>query len=425
MVEPGRLRAGKRSPCLRAKRGLGRRRVLAYAVDRFAGQRCLFRSCAGLALLLLLIGGCEKKSGIVLPQITVSVTPAIQRDVPIEGEWIGTLTGSVNAEVRAQVSGYLLSQDYTGGRVVKKGDLLFQIDPQLFQANVDLAKAQLAQAQAQLQRTQIEVDRDKPLAASGAISQQELDNAVQSNLSAKADVDAAQANVQKATIELQFTKITSPVDGIPGLANAQVGDLVSPSSGALTTVSSVNPIKALFTISEQDYLKLIGRLPEKGQQAAFREQLQFQLIFPDGQVYDQPGKPDAMQRQVDAMTGTLQVAAIFPNPGNLLRPGQFVRVRTRIRTLKDAILVPQRSVIELQSLYQIAVVGADDKIEMRSVDAGERVGTWWVITKGVSAGERVVTEGLQKVVDKQEVKVVPPVVPVAIPTTMPDTVVTP
>jgi membrane fusion protein (multidrug efflux system) len=381
--------------------------------------------CGFLALAAIFSGGCEKQSNIVLPEITVSVTPAIQRDVPIHGEWIGTLTGTVNADVRAQVSGYLLSQNYTGGRTVKKGDLLFQIDPRIFEANLALAKAQLAQSQAQLDRTQIEVTRDEPLAKQGAISQQELDNAVQSNLAAKADVDAAKANVDKATIELQFTKVTSPVDGIPGLANAQVGDLVSPSSGVLATVSAVDPIKALFTISEQDYLKLIERMPEPGLRTEFRDQLQFQLVFPNGQTYPKPGKFDSIQRQVDSRTGTLQIAATFSNPGDLLRPGQFVRVRAVTHDQKGAVLVPQRSVIELQSLYQVAVVGAGDKIEIRTVEAGERVGGWWVITKGLAAGTQVVTEGLQKVQDGQKVKIVPPDVPQPAPTTMPDKAVSP
>jgi membrane fusion protein (multidrug efflux system) len=380
---------------------------------------------AFLGLLAIFSAGCQKRADIVLPEIAVSVTPAIERDVPIYAQWIGTLTGTVNADVRAQVSGYLLSQDYTGGRAVKKGDLLFKIDPRLFQANLALAKAQLAQAQAQLDRTQIEVNRDRPLAQQGAISQQELDNAVQSNLAAKADVAAAQANIQKATIELQFTNITSPVDGIPGLANAQVGDLVSPSGGSLTTVSSVDPIKALFTISEKDYLKLIQRMPDSDLRGKFRDLLQFQLILPDGQTYSQPGKFDSIQRQVDSRTGTLQIAAAFPNPGNLLRPGQFVRVRVQIVDLKNAILVPQRSVIELQSLYQVAVVNADDKVEIHTVEAGQRVGSWWIITSGLAAGTRVVTEGLQKVQDGQTVKIVPSEVPEGAATTLPATVLTP
>lgn len=372
-----------------------------------ARRRSAVGGYGAVLLGAILLGGCKKQPPIVLPEITVSVTAAQQRDVPIYGQWIGTLTGTVNADVRAQVSGYLLTQNYTGGRPVKKGELLFQIDPRVFQANLDIAKAQLGQSQAQLQRTEIDVNRDRPLAKQGAISQQELDNAVQANLAAQADVDAAKANVEKATIELQFSKITSPVDGIPGLANAQVGDLVSPSSGPLTTVSAVDPIKALFTISEEDYLKLIRRMPAAGARGEFRDQLRFSLIFSDGTVYPHEGRFDSIQRQVDSRTGTLQIAAVFPNPGDLLRPGQFVRVRAQLVDRKDAILVPQRSVMELQSIYQVAVVGADDKIAIHTVEVGERVGTWWIVTKGLAAGTRVVTEGLQKVQDGQTVKVAP------------------
>jgi membrane fusion protein (multidrug efflux system) len=372
----------------------------------------------GLVLLTFFlsgIAGCEKKQDFVLPPISVEVTSVRRQDVPIYGEWLGTLDGFVNAQVRAQVSGYLLSQNYKEGVFVKKDTLLFQIDPRLFQANVDQAAAKLKQTQAQLERTQIEVNRNKPLAQEGAISQQELDNSVQSNLAAKADVDGAQAQYDKAKIDLEFTKILSPVDGIAGLANAQVGNLVGPSGEPLTTVSTVDPMKALFTISEQDYLNLVKQVPTPEERSTFRNQLEFEMIFANGQIYAEKGKFYAVQRQVDSRTGTLQIAAVFPNPGNVLRPGQFVRIRANTYTRKDVMVIPQRAVSELQSVYQVAVVGSDDKVQIRSVKVGEKFGRSWVILEGLDDGDRVIVEGLQKVSDGQQVTVTPFVEPTTAP----------
>jgi membrane fusion protein (multidrug efflux system) len=365
--------------------------------------RAIILSC--VTMLLFIAPACEKKNAIVLPPPTVEVMSVKRQDVPIYREWIGTLDGYVNADVRAQVSGYLLSQDYKEGTLVKKGDVLFKIDPRLIEASLEQANGQLAQAQAQLGRTEIEVKRDTPLAKAGAISQQELDNAVQANLGAKADVDAAQAAVNKAQIDLGFTKIVAPVDGIAGLANAQVGDLVGPSSAPLTTVSTVNPIKVLFTISEQDYLKYLARLPDVESRSQYRQDLQMELIFPDGSTYPQPGKFYAAQRQVDSKTGTLQIAGEFPNPLNVLKPGQFVRVRVRTNVHKNALLVPQRAVIELQSVYQVAVVTPSNTVEMRSVKVGDRYGAMWIVTDGLNDGDRVVVEGVQKVREGLQVNV--------------------
>jgi membrane fusion protein (multidrug efflux system) len=373
-----------------------------------------------LAFSFCLLPGCEKKQEIVLPPISVEVTSVQRQDVPIYGEWLGTLDGFVNAQVRAQVSGYLLSQNYTEGSFVKKDVLLFQIDPRLFQANVDQASAKLKQTQAQLERTQIEVNRNRPLAQEGAISQQELDNSVQSNLAAKADVDGAQANYEKAKIDLEFTKILSPVDGIAGLADAQVGNLVGPSGEPLTTVSTVDPIKALFTISEQDYLNLINQVPKPEQRTTYSHQLEFEMIFSNGQAYPQKGKFFAVQRQVDSRTGTLQIAATFPNPGNVLRPGQFVRIRANTYTRKDVMVIPQRAVSELQSVYQVAVVGADDKVQVRSVKVGEKFGQSWIVLDGLDDGDRVIAEGFQKVGDGQQVTVTPFVEPTTAPTASAD-----
>lgn len=366
---------------------------------------CRSTAVAAIALAALL-SGCKKKQ-IALPPVTVDAATVTQRDVPIYGEWLGTLDGYINAQVRAQVSGYLLKQVYKEGTLVHKDDLLFEIDPRLFQAALDQAKAMLAQSQAQLGRTEIDVKRDTPLAAQGAISQQELDNAIQNNLAAQANVEAAKANVEKASIDLAFTRIISPVDGIAGLANAQVGDLVSPQSEPLTTVSSVDPIKVIFTISEQDYLRLAQTLPTAEARADFRQKVEFDLLLPDGRTYPHKGKFYAIQRQVDSRTGTLQFAAVFPNPEMVLRPGQFARVRARTFTHDKAVVIPQRAVMQLQTLYQVAVIGPDDKIEIRNVSVGDRVGPNWIITSGLQAGDRIVVEGVQKVHDGLTVKVNP------------------
>jgi membrane fusion protein (multidrug efflux system) len=399
-----------------------------------------------LATVLTTTGCTNQTSGAMAPApVVVEVAPVEQQDVPVYGEWIGTLDGFVNADIKAQVTGYLLKQDYQEGSFVKSGQLLFQIDPRPFQAALDQAQGQLAQSEGQFaqaraellqaeaqvavaeanqRRTQLDVDRYTPLAQQQAITQQDLDNATQNNLAAKAQVQSAQAQVataraqiiaanaavqsakasaETARINLGFTRLTSPIDGVPGIAQQQVGSLVSPASPTITTVSTVDPIRAYFTVAEQEYLDFHRRYSTPSTLDAKRKALRLELILADGTVYPQTGTFYFADRQVDVRTGAIRVAGLFANPGNTLRPGQYGRVRTALRMQPGALLVPQRAVNELQGSYQIAVVGANNKVDIRFVKVGDRVGTQWVITDGLKPGERVVAEGIQKVREGMQV----------------------
>jgi membrane fusion protein (multidrug efflux system) len=341
----------------------------------------------------------------------VEVERVEQKDVPVYAEWIGTLDGLVNADVRAQVTGYLQQQDYQEGAFVKKGQLLFQIDPRPFQAIVDQAQGQLAQAKANLanaeaeqRRTQLDVNRYTPLVKEEAASQQDLDNAVQNNLAAEATVETAKAQIQTyeaavetAKINLDFTRLISPIDGIVGQALLQVGALVTPSSGVVTSVSTVDPIKVFFTVSEPQYLNWRRRFPSESSRQAADRNLHLQLILADGRTYEHEGTFYFADRQVNVGTGSIQVAGLFPNPDNILRPGGYGRVRAVIRTQKDALLVPQRAVTELQGGYQVAVVDAQNTVNIRPVTLGDSSGSDWIIDSGLTAGDRVVAEGTQKV----------------------------
>ena len=337
-----------------------------------------------------------------LPEVMVAQVE--EKDVDLYTEWIGTLAGEVNANVQAQVAGYLLRRDYQEGSSVRKGQLLFEIDPRPFQAAFDQANGQLAQAIAQLAnaeavqgRTELDVERYTPLAKLQAASQQDLDNANQNNLAAKATVatdkaqiKSAEAAVETARLNLGFTQISSPVNGIADVARAQVGDLVSSSSGTLTTVSTVDPIRDYFTVSEQDYLQLKQQFSGSN-----RQRWKLQLILADGTTYSHEGVFYFAGRAVDQNTGSIQLAAQFPNPGNVLRPGQYAKVRGVVRTQKGALLIPQAAVTDLQGSYQVDVVGGDDKISIRPVTVGNRVGTKWIIQEGLKPGERVVAQGQQ------------------------------
>ncbi len=350
------------------------------------------------AALVLLLAGCSPKTAPHKPgPPTVLVAPPKQEDTPIYDEFVGTLDGSVNASIEARVQGYLTSQDYKEGTAVKKDALLFQIDPRPFAAALAQAKAALAQAQAAQKQAELTAGRNVDLFNHKAISDQERDNAVQAAAAAKAQTDAQEAAVEQAQLNLDFTAIRSPVDGIAGLATAQVGDLVGPSTGVLTTVSKVNPIKAYFTISDQLYVNYTQRYSDPTKRAAHEKELQFELILSDGSKYPLPGDLFAAQNQVDIRTGTVRIAAIFPNPGNILRPGEFARVRVRTDVQKGALLVPQRAVIELQGSYQLALVGPDNKVHIQPVEVGRRIGDLWIITKGLKPNDRVVVEGVQKV----------------------------
>jgi membrane fusion protein (multidrug efflux system) len=341
----------------------------------------------------------------------VEVVRVEQQDVPIYGEWIGTFDGLVNADVRAQVTGYLQTQGYQEGAFVQKGQLLFQIDPRPFQAALDQAQGQLAQAKAALAnaeavqvRTALDVKRYTPLAKEQAASQQDLDNAVQNNLAAIATVETAKAQiktydaaVETAKINLEFTRLVAPIDGVAGQAQLQVGALVTPGSSPVTSVSTVDPIKVYFTVGEPQYLAWRRRFPTETSRLAADKALRLQLILADGSTYAHTGRFYFADRQVNQNTGAIRIAGLFPNPGSVLRPGGYAKVRAVVAIQHDALLVPQRAVSELQGGYQVAVVDSDNKVNVRTVQVGDRVGNQWIIGSGLSPGERVVAEGVQKV----------------------------
>ena len=361
---------------------------------------------AGIAGTLAAIVGCAKKEAPAPPPPVVSVAPVIQKDVPIYSDWLGVLDGYVNAEIRPQIEGYLLRQVYKEGTLVHKGDTLFEIDPRQFQAAADQAKGHLAQFQATLANAKTTVARYRPLAAEKAISQQELDDAVTKELTAQANVESTQASLEKAQLNLAWCKVTSPIDGIAGVAKAQVGNLINPQT-LMTTVSQVNPIKVYFSPSEMEYLAWVdkrGPVTKTIEAAANVERGPLELILADGSVYSHRGKPFLVGREVDVKTGTIQLAGVFPNPENILRPGQYAKVRVETNLVKGALLVPQRAVSELQGVFQVGVVGADNKVEIKAVQPGPRVGSLWVVEKGLAPGDRIIVEGLQKVRPGMEVK---------------------
>jgi membrane fusion protein (multidrug efflux system) len=331
------------------------------------------------------------------PPPLVEVTTVTQADVPIYHEWIGSLDGLVNAQIRAQVSGYLLTQNYHEGDKIKKGDMLFEIDARPFQAALDQANGLLAQAEARLGKTDLDVKRYAPLVKDRAISQEEYDDAVQADLEAKAAVVSAKARVEEAQLNLEFTRITSPIDGVASIARAQVGDLVGPASGELTTVSTVDPIKAYYNVTEQAYINFSKRFSTDTDRIERLKQLEIELILADGTVYPLKGRIYAADRQIGATTGALRLEALFPNPGNALRPGEFARLRVKFDLKHDTLLVPQRAVSELQGSYQVAVIDADNKIHIQPVRVGERSGNLWIIEEGLRAGQHVVVEGIQRI----------------------------
>jgi membrane fusion protein, multidrug efflux system len=364
----------------------------------------MLRSARLLTLTLvsaLSVGGagCKKKKP-PPPQPTVVQVVTVQaHDVPIYKEWIGTLAEQVGATIRAQVSGYLLTQDYAEGNQVEKGALLFQIDPRPFQALLEQARAKLAQDQAQQSRTRWNVERYAPLAKENAISQQEFNDAVQADLAAQAQVKADQAAVDAAQLNLGYTRITAPITGLAGVAQAQIGDLVGPNGPVLTTVSDINPIRVYFTVSEQAYLAYRHEYTNAAARATHEEHLTLHLVLADGSVYPQPGRFYFAGPEVSPTTGTIQIAGLFPNSGNLLRPGQFARVRARTAIQQGALVVPQRAVTELQGTYEVALVDAQNRVHIQAVSVGQQVGSDWIIDKGLQAGERVVVEGTEKVKD--------------------------
>jgi len=382
----------------------------------------LTRSGRMTLLLAALLAACDTKEvAKAPPPMDVQVAVVEQRDVPVYQEWVGTTTGFINAVIRPQVKGYLLAKNYSEGQVVQSGALLFQIDPREFQAQLDQWKGQLAQAQAALVKTQLDVARYTPLAKEGAVSQQELDNAIQANQANLAAVDSAKASVEQAQLNLGWTRVTAPITGVAGIAIAQVGDLVEPTT-QLTTMSQVDPIKAVFPVSEQEYLRYArGRAAAEGEQASHKDALE--LYTADGELYSHRGTVSVVGREVDPRTGTVTIEGLFPNPNNILRPGGYAKVRAVIENRANALVVPQRAVQDLQGQSLVAVVGADDTVEMRAVTTGPRTGTDWVILDGLTAGETIIVEGVQKVRGGSKVSPRPYVPPTPVPTAVPPTAV--
>jgi RND family efflux transporter MFP subunit len=332
---------------------------------------------------------------------SVEVAPVIQKDVPVRGEWVGTLEGYVNAQIQPQVSGYLIRQDYHEGAMVKKDQLLFEIDPRPFQAALDQAKGQLAQAQAQMANAELNVKRDIPEAEAHAIPQSQLDTDTQSLRGAEALVEADQAAVEQAALNLGYTKILSLIDGIAGITTVQVGNLVTQST-VLTAVSQVNPIKVYFPISEQEYLRLAdGTTPGGADWLTHASRIPLRLTLADGSTYPHPGRVIFADRQVDTQTGTIQIVGEFPNPRNLLRPGQYARVQAPTGFITGALLVPQAAVSQQQGTDQVTVIGTDNRAQLRTVQVGPTMGTLWVITSGLKPGERVAAVGAEKMKEGQ------------------------
>jgi membrane fusion protein (multidrug efflux system) len=370
----------------------------------FVGVAALSPLTALTAAVCLLTGCGSPKAAPAVPTPEVEVASVVQKDVPIVSEWVATLDGYVNAQVQPQVAGYVVRQTYKEGSFVRQRQILFQIDPRPFQALLDQAEAQLAQAQAQLGKTEMDVNRDTPLAKERAIAQSQLDNDMQARAAAKAAVKAGEALVEQARLNLEFTDVKSLVDGIAGIAQVQIGNLVNPTT-VLTTVSQVNPIKAYFSISEQEYIHFADRINTETQKVIPSNGPPFELILADGSVYPEKGVGLLTNRQVDVATGSIQVICSFPNPKNSLRPGQFGRLRAAPEVRIAALLVPQKAVSELQGTYQLAVVGADNKVSIRAIKVGERVGPEWIVESGVKLGEQVIVEGLQKVQNGSTVKI--------------------
>jgi membrane fusion protein (multidrug efflux system) len=342
-------------------------------------------------LLLATIAGCSsKEEKPAPPPLGVTVTPVVQKDVPIHQEWVGTMVGNVDAEIRPKVEGFLLTRLYTEGSYVEKGQPMFQLDKRQAQAAVEQATGNLERARAALSQAQIDVRRFTPLVAQRAVSQAELDKATSSERAASATVDADQAALDNAKLNLGWTTVTSPISGIAGVAKVGIGDLITPTT-VMTTVSTVNPIYVDINIAEQDYMRFQRNKPSQSKQQ------NLELILGDGTIYPHRGSVRFVNREVDSRTGTIQVRGEFPNPGNVLRPGQYARIRAVTELRKAAFLIPQQSVSELQGVYQVGVVGSDNKVTIKTVKLGPQFGDMWVVESGLQLGENVIVDGLQRV----------------------------
>jgi RND family efflux transporter MFP subunit len=362
--------------------------LLTNKIHHSMHQACLLGSCA---FALLVCFGCSKEEQKPAPPPPgVTVASVIQKDVPIQNEWVGTMVGSVDADIRPKVEGYLLTRLYQEGSFVNAGEALFQLDKRQAQAAVEQAQANLERARAALAQAQIDVKRFTPLVAQRAVSQAELDKALSFEKASTAGVNASQAELDNANLNLRWTTVVSPISGISGVAKVGIGDLITPNT-VMTTVSRVNPIYVDVNISEQDYLRFTR---EKSGKSTGRN---IELILGDGTIYPSRGRVLFVNREVDSRTGTIQVRGEFANPGNVLRPGQYARVRATTETRKGALLVPAASVSELQGLYQLGVVGADNKVTIKAVKLGPQYGDMWVVESGVQPGEKVIVDGLQRV----------------------------
>lgn len=377
-------------------------------IYRFRLPSAVRIATAGAALLISLTAlGCKKTAtpGALPPIPAVTVATVVQKDVPIYEESVGTTVGFVNANILPKVAGYLLKQDYQDGARVHAGQLLFEIDPRQYQAALDQARGNLAQAEAQLKKNQLDLARYTELIKAAVIPKQKFDNATQATRASTARVQADEAAVESAKLNLQWTKVYSPIDGVAGIAQAQVGDLVGAST-LLTTVSQVDPIKVSFPVSEKLYLHFAGQLNALGSPQA-KPSPRIELILSDGSVYGYPGRLYAVNRQVDVQTGTITMQALFPNPENVLRPGMYAKVRAQTDVQHNALLIPQTAVSSIQGQYEVAVVGADNRVTLREVTPGEKYGSLWVIDNGLKPRERVVADGVMKVREGMEVKPTP------------------
>lgn len=344
-----------------------------------------------LIVALIICVGCSSNAEKPAPPPPgVTVTSAIQKDVPIHQEWVGTMLGNVDADIRPKVDGFLLSRLYTEGSYIEKGAPMFQLDKRQAQAAVEQAQGNLERARASVGQAQIDVRRYTPLVAQRAISQAELDKALSSETAGKAAVDANQAVLDNAKLNLGWTTVTSPISGIAGVSKVQIGDLMTPIT-IMTTISSVNPIYVDFNVAEQDYLRFVR---EKTGRLAGQD---LELILGDGTVYPRRGHALFVNREVDSRTGTIQVRGEFSNPGNVMRPGQYARIRAVTELRKSAVLIPQQAVSELQGVYQVGVVGADNKVTIKTVKLGPQSGDMWVVESGLQAGDNVVIDGLQRI----------------------------
>ena len=347
-----------------------------------------------MASVAALAGCASDRAPVAPPPLVVGVTAVAEQDVPVHQEWVGTLSGFIDADIRPQVKGYLRVRRYTEGDIVQAGDVLFEIDPREYQAELDQARGRLEQARAVLTKWEFDVARYRPLMPMGAVSRRELDDAVQARAGALAGVTSAQAAVEQAALNLGWTRVVSPITGIAGLADAQIGDLVDPTT-KLTTISQLDPIKAVFPVSEQEYLRYARSHPAADGRGAPRDDVE--LITADGMVFPRPGRLSVVGRAIGERTGTLLIEALFPNPGNVLRPGGYAQVRATVDVLPRAKLIPQSAVVEQQGVSRVAVLGPDNRVAFRRVTLGPTLGPEVVVAAGVGVGDRIVTDGLQKI----------------------------